>query len=378
MLKRIKLFIFTVARSDHGILTNLIDKISKDKRFRVYLIKGPAHDSKIFGMTRKEIKKNKKIDVLNYNFKYGKSDQLSILSYMSNFIKYNSRFINKIKPDGALILGDRYEMFANAITCFNLKIPIFHFCGGSKTAGSLDDIYRNCISLMSDIHLVETSDHKKNLEKLGIKKNLYVIGSPSLENFKSQITAFSKVIKKFHLDINSNNKIIICTFHPETTSTLNQNLKYLSVLLNFLLSLNQNIILTYPNADQGFKNYINLIKNKTKNKKHFFVIKNLGKKNYFTILKNSDLMIGNSSSGIIETGSFKLPTINVGIRQKDRFRNKNVIDAKFKKKDLTKAYKKATSNNFKSSLQKLNNIYEMKNTASNSIRIIHKVLKTRV
>ena len=291
MLKRIKLFIFTVARSDHGILTNLIDKISKDKRFRVYLIKGPAHDSKIFGMTRKEIKKNKKIDVLNYNFKYGKSDQLSILSYMSNFIKYNSRFINKIKPDGALILGDRYEMFANAITCFNLKIPIFHFCGGSKTAGSLDDIYRNCISLMSDIHLVETSDHKKNLEKLGIKKNLYVIGSPSLENFKSQITAFSKVIKKFHLDINSNNKIIICTFHPETTSTLNQNLKYLSVLLNFLLSLNQNIILTYPNADQGFKNYINLIKNKTKNKKHFFVIKNLGKKNYFTILKNSDLML---------------------------------------------------------------------------------------
>ncbi len=378
MLKKIKLFIFTVARSDHGILTNLINQLSSDKRFKVYLIKGPAHDSKLFGMTKKEIKKNKKIDILNYSFKYGKSDDLSILSYMNNLIKYNSKFIKKIKPDGALILGDRYEMFANAITCFNLKIPIFHFCGGSKTAGSLDDVYRNCISLMSDVHLVETFDHKKNLEKLGIKKNLYVVGSPSLENIKSQTAKFSNVIKDFNLNINNKKKIILCTFHPETTSTLNQNLKYLSVLLNFLLSINQNIILTYPNADQGFQNYINIIKNKTKDEKNFFKIKNLGKKNYFSFLKNSDLMIGNSSSGIIESASFKLPTINVGIRQKYRFRNKNVIDSKFSQKELKKAYKKATSPNFNSSLQKLKNIYEKENTSYNSIKIIHNILKTKV
>ena len=94
MLKKIKLFIFTVARSDHGILTNLIDQLSLDKRFKVYLIKGPAHDSKLFGMTKKEIK-NKKINILNYSFKYGKSDEQSILSYMNNLIKYNSKFIKR-------------------------------------------------------------------------------------------------------------------------------------------------------------------------------------------------------------------------------------------------------------------------------------------
>ena len=142
-------------------------------------------------------------------------------------------------------------------------------------------------------------------------------------------------------------------------------------MLKFLSKIDENIVFTYPNADVGFKDYIKLINKYLKNKKNSAIVQNLGILNYHNLLNHADLLIGNSSSGIIESASFKIPTINVGDRQKKRFANKNVLHSRFNIYNLQRCYNKATSNKFISGLKKITSIYYKKNTAQNSLNIIY-------
>ena len=161
-------------------------------------------------------------------------------------------------------------------------------------------------------------------------------------------------------------------FHPETTKSKSFNLKNISTLLKFLSKIDANIVFTYPNADLGFKDYIKLINKYLKNKENAAIVENLGILNYHNLLNRADLLIGNSSSGIIESASFKIPVINVGDRQKNRFANKNVLHSKFSIHNLQKCYNKAMSNKFILGLRKIKSIYYKKNTAKNSLNIIYK------
>ena len=278
----------------------------------------------------------------------------------------SSNFFNNKKIDASIILGDRYEMLAISIASLNYNIPIMHFCGGSETLGSLDNIYRYSISKMATVHFLETNYHKNNLKKIGIKKNLFVVGAPALENLNKR--------KKFNFVSKNKKKIIVACFHPETTKTKAFNRKNITTLLKFLSKIDENIIFTYPNADLGFKDYIKLIKKFLKNKKNTSIVQNLGISNYYNLLSRVDLLIGNSSSGIIEGGSFKIPVINVGDRQKKRLADKNVLHAKFKTSSLQKCYKKALSGKFISGLRNLKSIYYKKNTAQSSLNIIYNKL----
>ena len=184
-----------------------------------------------------------------------------------------------------------------------------------------------------------------------------------------------KYVKISKLVLDKKKKLIICSFHPETTNTLINNVKKLNILLSFLISTNQNIIFTYPNADLGYRKYIKIIKTKFKNKKNIFLIKNLGKNNYYSILNNADLMIGNSSSGIIESASFGLPVLNVGERQKNRFKANNVLNSRLTNNSLINTYKLAISKKFVIKCKKIKNPYEKKNTSKSSVEIIYKYLK---
>ena len=142
----------------------------------------------------------------------------------------------------------------------------------------------------------------------------------------------------------------------------------------FLRKTNENIVFTYPNADKDFKKYIDQLK-KFSNKKNFFIIKNLGKINYFSLLNFSDIVIGNSSSGIIETGNFKIPTINLGKRQKNRFSNINVVNSSFREKEMLKAYKYVISKKFKNKIKNMKNIYYKKDCSLNFTNILYNLLK---
>ena len=375
---KINLAVFTAARSDFGILRNLITSIEKDERFNLTLLINSAHSESKFGNTDKEIKEINVKKKVYLKFKYRKSEPEDILNYYAKITQEISNFIKKSRPAAFIIMGDRYEMLAAAFTCLQYQVPIIHLCGGSITLGSLDNIYRDNISKMSDLHLVETIWHKNRLKKIGIQKNVFVVGAPALENlhvFKK--TSFSEVIKKFNLKIDISKKIIVACFHPETNISKKKNIKNLKNFLIFLKRRNENIIFTYPNADSGFNDYIKIIKYYLSNKKNFNIVKNLGIKYYYSLLKTSDFLIGNSSSGIIESASFNLATINLGNRQKNRIANSNVIHSNFELKRINDAYKKTKNKKYIKYIKKIKNLYYKKNSSLKCLNLIYNFINTR-
>jgi len=370
-MNKINVAVFTAARSDFGIMKKTILRLNQNRLFNFYLVVGSAHLSRYFGMTINEINKVKIKKKIIFNFSYSKSSKIKgILENFSNTMLHSQKFFDKKKIDCAIIMGDRYEMMAFAIACINNNIPIAHVCGGSETFGSIDNEYRNSISQMSKFHFVETQFHENKLKRMGIYKNIYNVGAPALENLDQKLNKFSIVKKKFFPNIDMNKKIIISCFHPETTESINKNLSNLNILIRFLNSLEEhNVIFTYPNADIGYKKYIKILKKKLN--KNFFLVSNLGIDNYYSVLKNSDLLIGNSSSGIIESASFNLPTINLGNRQKNRFAPKNVHHCQFDLNNMKKISK--TLLNKKQT--KYLNPYFKKNTSKKIVKILLSLLK---
>jgi len=370
-MKKLNLTYFTAARSDFGIMKNIILQAQKDKRFKLKLLVGSAHTSNIFGLTVDEIKilgiHNKEF----FNFKYSKSTEKHILQYFINTLIETKKFFSKHKPDCVLIMGDRYEMLAVALACLFYKIPIAHFCGGSETLGSVDNKFRYTISKFSAIHFLETNRHKKNLINNKINKNLHVVGAPALEELEFNNENKNKIKNKLikELNIDKKKKIITTCFHPETTKDFKSNLKNLEIFIRFIKSLDENVILTYPNADEGFEKYIDFIKKRLKDSNNIKIVKNLGLRKYYALLNLSAIMIGNSSSGIIESASFNLPTINLGIRQKNRFAPKNVRHCPFNYKLMKNCYNKIINSKLK-----INNPYHKINCAKNALNIIYRIL----
>ncbi len=370
-MKKKRVVIFTAARSDFGIMKKTIIKLDKDKNFDFYLLIGSAHYSKSFGRTIKEIDQIKLNKKFRLNFNYSSNSNIrDVIKNFSKTMLTAQAFFEKKKTDCVIIMGDRYEMIALALICLNNNIPIAHICGGSETYGSIDNEYRNSISQMSKFHFVETIYHKKRLDRLGIKKNVFVVGAPALENFEIKLKNFSIIKKNFFPNLDIKKKIIVACFHPETTITLTRNLSNLKIFINFLNGLkNCNIIFTYPNADTGYEKFIKLLKKKLN--KDIYLISNLGIDNYYSLLQKSSILIGNSSSGIIESATFNLPTINVGDRQKNRYAPKNVHHCSFNIKKLNKLFRILL-------LQKkikLKNPYYKKNTSSNIINKLLSLLK---
>lgn len=371
-----KIAIFSAARSDFGILKNLIVALEKDKRFNLNLIINSAHISNKFGKTVNEIEKIKIKKKIYLKFKYKESNPKNLIFYFNNITKEICDYVEKNKPNAFIIMGDRYEMLACAFACLQYQIPIVHLCGGSITLGSLDNIYRDSISKMSSIHLVESKFHKKRLGKIDIQKNIYIVGAPALENIKSiKVNSISNVIKEFNIKMDYNKKTIIACFHPETNINIRENTGNLKKFLIFLRNRSENIIFTYPNADHGFNEYIKKINYHLLNKNNCSIIKNLGIKNYYTLLSNSDVLIGNSSSGMIESSSFKIPTINLGNRQKKRFHGKNVIHCSFEVNEIEKSINKALSKKFIKKISKIKNPFFRQNTSKEIIKILNNYLK---
>ena len=370
-MKKKKIVIFTAARSDFGIMKKTIIKLNNDKNINFNLLIGSAHYSKSFGLTIEEIDKIKLNKKLRLNFSYSSNSNIKdILNNFSKTMLMAQDFFENKKIDCAIIMGDRYEMLAVALVCLNNNIPIAHVCGGSETYGSIDNEYRNSISQMSKFHFVETKYHKRKLNRMGINKNVFIVGAPALENYNKKINNFTLVKKNYFPNLDNNKKIILACFHPETTEKIYKNLDNLKELIYFLNSLkNFNVIFTYPNADTGYKKFIKLLKKNLS--KDIYLISNLGIDNYYSVLRKASILIGNSSSGIIESATFNLPTINLGDRQKNRYAPKNVHHCPFNSKKINKLFYKLLS--YKKI--KLQNPYYKKNTSLNIVKKLKNLLK---
>ena len=332
MIKK-KLIIFTGSRADYGIMSKLIKEL--DKKLQILIFAGSDHFSKKYGNTYKEILRDGfKIQIKSNIKSYSNSKPLSI--YCSKILHEYSLKILKHNPSSVIVLGDRYEAFIFSICCFFNKIPIFHLHGGELTQGAFDDKLRHAISKFSNFHFVTNSIYKKRLMQLGENpKRIFNFGSLGEENFRNiKIISKSNLFKKYKIPLNK--KIALVTLHPETMSNISYKKQIFSVLKAIKYKNKYFYVFTSSNSDPGSKIFINSINIFIKKNTNTKIIKSLGRQDYINLLKNVNLVIGNSSSGILETPSANVYALNIGNRQSGRNFEKNVVQTSFNSEEISK------------------------------------------
>lgn len=371
-----KIFFFTSSRSDFGIQLPLIKKFCQSKKFKTYTIITGSHFDKKFGYSFNEIKKSKIQNIISFKINYKIENPVNISSFLSKILIKISKTFHKLKPDYLIVLGDRFEIIVPVMVANHFKIPIIHLHGGEVTEGSMDEFTRHAVSKMSHIHFPSTANYKKRLIQLGENpKNIYNFGSISLSDIKNiKIYKKIKLLKK--LQIENNNKNMIVTYHPEflfNEKTTKKNFflicKVLSTLKNF------NIIFTAPAQELNSNSIIYLIKDFCKKNMNAKYIESLGRITYLSCLKNFDVLLGNSSSGIIEAPYFNIPVINIGKRQSGRDCSLNIINSNYTYNDLLNKINYATSKKFKNKIKKSKSIYFQKNTVD---KIYKKILNLKI
>ncbi len=369
-----KILVFTGSRADFGILKPLIIKIKKDNTLKLILFAGPHHFQTKTGFTDQEIRKsNLKINYFQkYIFK--NLNEKSILDYCGVSFSIFSKILIKNKPNIIILLGDRYEVFIFTIVAFFLNIPIAHIHGGEITSGAIDDALRHSITKMSNIHFVCHHEYKKRVVQLGENpKYVHNFGSLALEAIKKK-----KLLNKASLfnkyKIPTDKKTILVTFHPETKSNIPIK-KQITILLSSLMTIkNTNIIFTSSNFDTFGNHFIKKIIHFCKKNKNFKMVKSLGTDEYHNFVFNVDLVLGNSSSGIIEVPILKTPTLNIGQRQKGRVFSKSIFQSELNKKIITKKINHILSNQKRISYEQK---FYRKNTAQNILKEVKKFVSKK-
>ena len=364
-----KIFLVTSTRADFGLLKNLIYKLKKDNFFDLKIIATGTHFSKKHGFSFNEIK-NHKIEIykkilITNNTKSPKS----LLNDMSVLSKRISFLIKKDKPDLFIVLGDRYEIFAASLAAYLNKVPVAHIHGGEITQGSLDDGFRHCISKMSNLHFVCHKDYQKRLIQMGENpKTVFNVGALGVENIYNTKLLNKKQLRE-SLKIKLKKNIILVCLQPEITKELTMNLvnETLSALKYFN---DKSIIFSMPGADL----YNDIIFKKvlifTKKNSNSILFNTLGSQKFLSFLKIADVIIGNSSSGILEMPTFKNHTINIGDRQKGRVKSNCVFDVLPKRNSIKKIINKIYLKKFYK--KNITNPYNGIDTTKKIISIIKK------
>lgn len=341
MISKKKILVVTGTRAEYGLLKSSIDELLKSKNLEMQLLVTGTHTIEKYGHTIDEIRR----DNIPINCVVKISGDDDMLTALSKEIIGIKDYCQKEKPDMILILGDRDEPFAAAIVGGHLGIPIAHIHGGD-ISGGVDNYIRHSITKFAHLHFAGSKKSYKRILSMGEEKwRIFNIGTPGLDNFKKEKYLNKKKLSNL-LNINLSKKWFLMLQHPlplDTISIENQINPTIDAISQYE---DAEKIIIYPNSDTGNEIIIEKI-NKFLNNKKYHIYKNLNRTIYLSLLKYCDILIGNSSSGIIESTFFKLPTINIGDRQFGRECGKNVIHTDYKKQEIKKAIDLCLSIKFK-------------------------------
>ena len=367
-----KILIVTGSRADYGILKNLINCLNKSKKIQPILVVTGQHLSRNYGNTSKiAINDFSKIcHLINIDIK--KTNPLSILNSISMGLNKIGKFIQHKKPELIILLGDRYEILSAAIGSIYNNVKIVHIHGGEVTTGSIDDTIRHAITKFSDFHFVSTDTYKKRVIQMGENpQNVFNVGALGAENAKNM-----KLINKKELQKTLSIKFSKYNFLITINSFIEEKFTIESLLKNFFFALkkfkNTSFIFTMPNSDLKSDFIKSEILNFCKKNKNCYFFKFMGSKNYLSCINVCDLVLGNSSSGILEAPTLNTATVNIGDRQNGRVQANSIINSENSSKEIYNSIKKSLSSNFKNKIKKTKNPYFKKNTAANIVQIIEK------
>ena len=343
-----KISITTGTRAEYGILRPVLHAIDSSKKLELCLIVTGMHLSKKYGLTINEIRKDGFKIAAIVNMKSKDDSAYEITRTLGKTITSFSEVFKNIKPDLNVILGDRDEMLASAITAYHMNIPNAHIHGGDKSGG-IDEYTRHAITKTSNIHFVATQKSKERVIKMGENpKFVYLVGSPSIDEvIRNKITSKVELEKKYDMKIHGDE--ILLLQHPVTTQ-IQLSKKQILNTLKAITQVKKQTIVIAPNSDAGSKQIYEQITKFSKKYSYIKMYPTVPRSDYLSMLKHFGVLVGNSSSGIIEASYFGTPVVNIGIRQKNREKSKNVIDVPQKSKLIYLAITKAlaTKNRYNS------------------------------
>ncbi len=347
--------------------------MSENNKFKVFLFVGGSHLSNKYGYTKNEIlDKGFKIDA-EFNYLENNEDSYSLSKSIGKATIILSDIFKNFDFDFVCILGDRYELLSIAINAILFKKPIIHISGGERTEGLIDDQIRHMITKCAHLHFVACQEYADVVQKLGEPNwRVYVTGNLNVDNFKAvQKIKKNKLFRNLGLD--PTKKTILLTYHPVTLEYKVDTGIQIKNLFSALKKFEYQVVITSPNVENDRDSLIEFINSKVSENNDYYYFDSLGMFNYINMLYYCEFMIGNSSSGIGEAPYFKIPTINIGDRQKGRIRHKSIIDTDYNIDSIVNGIKKAQNDEFKKSIKMMKYKFGNGSTAEKMVRIIQDV-----
>jgi UDP-hydrolysing UDP-N-acetyl-D-glucosamine 2-epimerase len=348
--------VVTGARSDYSLLFPVLKLAAADSELKLLLFVTGMHLSPEFGLTVRVIEADgfdisERIDMLVASDTPGaisKSIGLGVIGF--------SQAYSRTRPDLLLVMGDRFETLAAVIAALPYNIPVAHMSGGDITEGVIDDAIRHAITKMSHLHFVALNEYRDRIIQMGEESwRVTVTGEPGLDNLKETTLLAPAELEKI-VGLPLDPAPLLVTFHPVTLEP-DATGRSVTALLAALEELAMPVIFTYPNADTGGRIIIECIEQFVRNHHNARVIVSLGGQGYFSLMKYSAAMLGNSSSGIVEAANFELPVVDIGDRQRGRCHGQNVVHAEPDRESVLRAARMALSPSFRQSLRGIKNPY---------------------
>ena len=369
-----KICIVTGTRAEYGLLFWLMKELQEDADLELQIIVTGMHLSPEFGLTYWQIEEDgfridKKIEML-----LSSDTPIGISKSMGLAMVGFAEALEELKPDIIVLLGDRFEIFCAASTACISRIPIAHIHGGETTQGAVDEALRHSISKMSHLHFTSTEVYRKRVIQLGENpERVFNVGALGIENVRKLPLLSRKDLEK-KIGFSLGQQCILVTFHPVTLEKATAQTQFQN-LLNAIDTIDGlHVIFTKANADTEGR-IINWMIDEfvtAKKKTEAISFTSMGQLLYLSAMKHVDAVVGNSSSGIVEAPSFKVPTVNIGDRQKGRVQTDSIINCSPAEDAIIHAISKALSPGFKKLIQNTLNPYDHGNPVKNIINITKK------
>ena len=350
-----KIAVITTSRADYGHLYWPLRDLSENEKVDLKIIALGSHLSPEFGNTFQEIVNDgftidSRIECLlssDSDVGMAKTIGMAMLGLADLF--------GQMRPDLLLLIADRYEMLAPASVALALRIPIAHIEGGEISEGAIDDAVRNALTKMSHIHFTSTHAARERVIAMGEQEwRVHRAGAPSLDHLRRR-TLLSREQVEERLTLDLRRPTVVVVNHPMTIAR--DTLQEADAVFAALENLSDQILFCYPNADAGSRALIDRTRVFISRRGHAKIFTNLDPVTYLSLLRQVDMLVGNSSSGIMESASFALPTVNVGLRQQGRERARNVLDADAHPGAILEAMNTARTPEFRQSLIGMANPY---------------------
>lgn len=347
--------VVTTSRADYSHLYWPLKRLRAHPEVRLQIIVLGAHLSPEFGNTVGEIEADGFPIAARLECLLSSDTDVGMAKSIGVGVLSLADCLGAMRPDLLLLIADRYEMLSPAAVALALRIPIAHIEGGEVSEGAIDDAVRNALTKMSHIHFTSTFAARERVISMGEEPwRVHRAGAPSLDHLrKSELPSREDLESRLNLDLSV--PTILVAYHPVTL--LADTTEEADALFGALASLEEQLIFCYPNADAGSYDLVQRTERLLAGRGNGRLFVNLPAIQYWSLLRNVRVMVGNSSSGIMETASFALPTVNVGLRQKGRERAINVVDVPAEKSAIVRAVHKAMSSEFVDSLRGMENPY---------------------